>query len=52
MSITKYSDIDSLKDQIAKDKKFVDNNFPPSESSLGKIENVYTDKWKRITDLI
>lgn len=49
VSLTKYSDSDNLKSQLSKDKKFVDNNFPPSESSLGKFENVYNDKWKRVT---
>jgi len=30
-----------------KETKFVDQDFPPNDKSLGLFENVKTDKWKR-----
>lgn len=39
------------KSLTATDRKFVDQDFPPSDKSLGKFEEVRTDKWKRIAEI-
>lgn len=39
------------KSLTATDRKFVDQDFPPDDKSLGKFEEVRTDKWKRIAEI-
>lgn len=41
-----------MKDMKGTDKKWTDPHFPPSEHSLGTIENVDTSQWKRISDIL
>jgi hypothetical protein len=35
-----------------KEAKFVDQEFPPTDKSLGYFEDVKTDKWKRISEIV
>ncbi len=47
------SEYDELfKDYKGTQKKWVDPNFPPDESSLGQIPNVNSSQWKRLSDLL
>jgi len=47
------SGYDSLSNTLnGKDRKFVDNDFPPGDISLGIFESITTDKWKRISDIV
>jgi hypothetical protein len=39
------------KSLTGKERKFVDQDFPPSDKSLGNFEHVKTDKWKRISEI-
>lgn len=36
----------------SKDKSFLDQDFPPSETSLGQFANINIDKWKRISEIV
>lgn len=47
---SQYDDL--IKDYNGTDKQWTDPHFPPSEESLGKIENVDTGRWMRISDIL
>ena len=47
------SEYDTLSKGLSgKETKFVDQDFPPNDKSLGLFENVKTDKWERLSEIV
>jgi hypothetical protein len=47
------SDYETLsKALVGKERKFTDIDFPPEEKSLGSFQNIPSDKWKRLSELV
>jgi len=47
------SDYDTIAKEFGKkDKKWTDGSFHPNDQSLGVIENITSNKWIRISDIV